>query len=96
MAYKGTSQAQSADATVDLIQAPAVLTDRNQRFKLTVSIMPSESEAAAALNPGDEDVPKAKRTVVYEILQAEPIRDGAGGDVVTSCRVVLARAKKGS
>lgn len=94
VAFRGTSQAQSADATVDILRAPAVITDRNKRFELTVYVMPSDTEAAAALQPGGDLQDQAKRTIKYEVAQAETVRDLGGGEVVTTCRVVLARATK--
>ncbi len=95
VAYKGTAQAQAADGTVEIMKAPQALTDRNQRFRLTVDVIASEveNEATETENPAP---PRTKRTVKYEVAQAEIIRDLGGSDLVISCRVVLSRAVKGA
>ena len=89
ISYKGTSQAQASDATVELIKAPAVLTSRNDKFRLVCDIMPSDVELYPTQDHTAPILPK--RTVSYEIQNVNVIRDFGGSDVVMACKCVLAK-----
>lgn len=82
---KPEGSAQAYDGILLLIGAPA-LTERGASYRLTIEKYKAQSE-----NEYQEGPPVLKRTRVVEVMDAEPIQDAGGADLLQIVRCQNAR-----